>query len=73
MPRKKRIDEIKRLCDEAGLSYSEVFREAKRPYSTIANWTRKEPDNFETYDALIDTIEKLKKAKEAETEKENAN
>ncbi len=62
--REKRIDEIKRLCDENGLSTSEVFRKADVPYSTVANWTRKEPDAFETYDKLKDTIAEMASEKE---------
>ena len=59
MKQEKRIDEIERLCVEKGLSIYEVFREAKIPASTIANWRRKEPNAFSDYDKLKQTIEEL--------------
>lgn len=64
MPKEKRIDEIKRLCDENGLPVAEVFRKADIPYNTVANWTRKEPAAFETYDKLKDTINEMVSVKE---------
>ena len=59
MNKEKRIDEIKRLCKENGLNIYQVFREAKIPTSTIANWKKKEPNAFSDYDKIKETIEQL--------------
>jgi len=64
--KEKKIEEIKRLCAENGLPVAEVFREAKIPYSTVQNWERKEPDAFETYDKLKETIAEMAKKQTAE-------
>jgi len=61
MAKEKKIDEIKRLCEEKGLSVASVFRTAQIPSSTIANWTRKEPEAFETYEKLKKTINTMSK------------
>jgi len=64
MNKEKRVDEIIRLCAESGLSLLEVCREAKVNYGTIQKWQNKEPDAFETYDTLKDTIEVMKSKKQ---------
>lgn len=60
MAKEKKIDEIKRLCNEKGLNVYDVFREAKIPTATIQNWKTKQPDTFNTYDTIIETIAKMK-------------
>lgn len=57
--KKKQIDIIQEKAEAAGLSLSEVFREAKVPYSTVQNWKQKEPTAFETVNKLNETIERL--------------
>ena len=63
MSDEKKIDEIKRLCAEAGLTVAEVLREAKIPYSTVQNWELKDPKPFETERAIKTTLEKMKSEK----------
>lgn len=60
-PTEKRIDTIKRKCEEAGLNIYTVFREAGVPASTIYNWEQKEPAAFETFDKVIETITTISK------------
>lgn len=56
MKKEKKIDELKRLCVLNNKSLYTVCREARVPISTIANWTRKEPNAFEVYEKLMKVI-----------------
>ncbi len=67
MSKEKKIDEIRRLAAESGLSLPEVFMKANVLYSTVGNWDRKEPEAFAVYDRLKETIEEMKTAKKSET------
>ena len=60
---KKQIDLIKDECEKYGLKIYDVFRDAKVPVVTIANWVRKEPDAFDTLKKVYDSIERLRKQK----------
>ena len=52
----KRIDVLRKLCEENNLNIYEVARESNIPEATIQNWTRKNPKPFETEDKLLNTI-----------------
>lgn len=67
-PKEKRIDKIERLCKEADIPMTTLFRKADIPYNTISNWRKKEPDAFQNYDRLIETLESLKSEKEVPSE-----
>jgi len=63
MSDEKKIDEIKRLCAEAGFTVAEVLREAKIPYSTVQNWEVKDPKPFETERTIKNTLAEMIKEK----------
>jgi len=43
----KKIDQIRKKCEENNLNIYKVFRLANVPSATISNWERKEPEAFE--------------------------
>jgi len=61
MGTKKQIEIIREKCENAGLNIYDVFREAKVPVVTVSNWTRKEPDAFNTVNRINEAIEILSK------------
>lgn len=67
MSDEKKIDEIKRLCAEAGFTVAEVLREAKIPYSTVQNWEVKDPKPFETERTIKATLVQMAAEKQRQT------
>jgi len=61
MGAKKQIEIIREKCVELGLNIYDVFREARVPVVTVSNWTRKEPDAFDTVNKINEAIEILSK------------
>jgi len=59
MDSKNRIDAIQQLCEKHGLNIYEVVREANVPESTVANWRRKNPKQFEAEDKILAAINKM--------------
>ena len=55
----KKIEQIRKKCEENNLNIYTVFREANVPSATIANWERKEPEAFEKLDKINETIDRL--------------
>ena len=66
MGTKKQIEIIREKCEELGLNIYDVFREAKVPVVTVSNWTRKEPDAFDTVNKINEAIEILSKKSKKE-------
>jgi len=56
---KKRIDTIQEICDKNGLNIYEVMREANVPESTVTNWRRNNPKQFDNEDKILKAINKM--------------
>jgi len=69
MGTKKQIEIIREKCKKLGLNVYDVFREAKVPVVTVSNWTRKEPDAFDTLRKINEAIEVCAETKRKEEER----
>jgi len=59
----KTIEAIQKICDDNGINIYDVFREAKKPVSTIQNWTKREPGSLETLAVVKATLADMIKTK----------
>lgn len=55
----KKIDQIRKKCEENNLNIYKVFRLANVPSATISNWERKEPKAFEKLEKINNKIDEL--------------
>jgi len=68
-PGEKTIDTLEKICEDNGINIYDLFREAKKPVSTIQNWKKSEPQSLETLAALRTTLAAMLKEKRGKKSK----